>query len=173
MTAIAARRADELAAYAAGEGTRWADAGAAPVADDEVVVAVEGRRRRRGRDTGSQRLAAGWGLGTVAAAMFNSALGRLRVVALVEGVSFLVLLFVAMPLKYAAGMPSAVKVVGSVHGGLFVLFLLALLQAWDERSWKLSRVVTAFVASVVPFGTFWFDRSLREEQARAVAVPAA
>jgi integral membrane protein len=103
--------------------------------------------------------------------MLKSALGRLRVVALVEGVSFLVLLFVAMPLKYAAGLPNAVKYVGWAHGGLFLLFLLALFHTWDEAKWPLSRVATAFVASVVPFGTFWFDRSLREEQARA-ATPA-
>ena len=101
--------------------------------------------------------------------MFKSALGRLRVIALVEGVSFLVLLFVAMPLKYAAGMPTAVRAVGSVHGGLFLLFLLALFQAWDEAKWPLSRAGVGFVASVVPFGTFWFDRSLREEMARSQA----
>lgn len=98
--------------------------------------------------------------------MFKSAIGRLRVVALVEGVSFLVLLFVAMPLKYAAGMPAAVRIVGGIHGGLFLLFLLALFQAFDEAKWPVSRAAVGFVASVVPFGTFWFDRSLREEQAR-------
>lgn len=98
--------------------------------------------------------------------MFKSALGRLRVIALVEGVSFLVLLFIAMPLKYAAGMPMAVKIVGGIHGGLFLLFLLAVFHAMDEAKWPLSRAFVAFVASVVPFGTFWFDRSLREEQAR-------
>lgn len=104
--------------------------------------------------------------------MFKSALGRLRVIALVEGVSFLVLLFVAMPLKYAADMPEAVRWVGSAHGGLFLLFLLALLQAWDEAKWPLSRAAIGFVASVVPFGTFWFDRSLREEMARRPELPA-
>lgn len=106
--------------------------------------------------------------------MLKSAIGRLRVVALVEGVSFLVLLFIAMPLKYAAGMPMAVKLVGGVHGGLFLLFLLAVFQAMDEGKWPLSRAGLAFVASLVPFGTFWFDRSLREEQARTqVAAPTA
>lgn len=98
--------------------------------------------------------------------MLKSAIGRLRVVALVEGVSFLVLLFVAMPLKYAAGMPGAVKIVGGIHGGLFLLFLLALFQAFDEGKWPLSRAAIGFAASVVPFGTFWFDRSLRAEQVR-------
>jgi integral membrane protein len=101
--------------------------------------------------------------------MFKSALGRLRVIALVEGVSFLVLLFVAMPLKYAAGMPMAVRIVGAIHGGLFLLFLWALMQATDEAKWPWSRAGAAFVASVVPFGTFVFDRSLRAEQARAAA----
>lgn len=97
--------------------------------------------------------------------MLKSAIGRLRVVALVEGVSFLVLLLVAMPLKYAAGMPLAVKYVGWAHGGLFMLYLLALFQAFDEAKWPVSRALKAFVASVIPFGTFVFDRSLRDEQA--------
>ena len=90
--------------------------------------------------------------------MVKTALGRLRIVALVEGVSFLVLLFVAVPLKYAAGMPVAGEIVGGVHGGVFLLFLLALFQAMEEAKWPVSRAAVGFVASVVPFGTFAFTR---------------
>ncbi|MEZ4453396.1 MAG: DUF3817 domain-containing protein [Nannocystaceae bacterium] len=97
--------------------------------------------------------------------MLRSPLGRLRLIGLVEGASFLLLLGVAMPLKYLADMPMAVRVVGSAHGGLFLLFLVALYQAADDRSWGFGRVATAFIASVVPFGTFVFDRSLRAEEA--------
>ena len=92
-----------------------------------------------------------------------SALRQLRLVALLEGTSFLVLLFVAMPLKYLAGLPLAVRIVGSVHGLLFLMFLAALYRAGSQRGWPLSRWLVAFVASVVPFGTFVFDSSLRRE----------
>ena len=98
-----------------------------------------------------------------------TALRQLRLVALLEGTSFVVLLFIAMPLKYLAGLPLAVRVVGSVHGVLFLLFLAVLLRAGSERGWPVSRWLIAFVSSVVPFGTFIFDRSLRREIAEMSA----
>ena len=92
-----------------------------------------------------------------------TALRQLRLVAFLEGSSFLVLLFIAMPLKYLAGLPLAVRIVGLVHGLLFLLFLAALYRAGSQRGWPLRRWAIAFVSSVVPFGTFVFDRSLRSE----------
>ena len=93
----------------------------------------------------------------------NHALRRLRLVALLEGVSFLVLLFIAMPLKYLADQPLAVRIAGSIHGGLFLIFLAALYRAGGVCRWPWRRSLHAFVASIVPFGTFVFDRSLRRE----------
>jgi integral membrane protein len=90
-------------------------------------------------------------------------LRQLRLVAFLEGVSFLVLLFIAMPLKHLAGFPLAVRIVGLVHGLLFLIFLAALYRAGSQRGWPLRRWLIAFVSSVVPFGTFVFDRSLRRE----------
>jgi integral membrane protein len=92
-----------------------------------------------------------------------TALRQLRLVALVEGASFLALLFVAMPLKYLVGLPLAVRIVGSIHGVLFIAFVLALIRVSVARAWPFSRSLLAFVASIVPFGTFVFDRSLRRE----------
>ena len=77
--------------------------------------------------------------------------------------SFLVLLFVAMPLKYLAGLPLAVRIAGSIHGLLFVAFVLALIWVSVARGWPISRALLAFVSSIVPFGTFAFDVSLRRE----------
>jgi integral membrane protein len=94
------------------------------------------------------------------------ALRHLRAIALAEGVSFLALLLVAMPLKYLAGFPLAVRVVGLVHGLLFLAFLVALLRAASDRGWPLRRSALAFLSSIVPFGTFVFDRSLRREIAQ-------
>ena len=90
-------------------------------------------------------------------------LRQLRLVAFLEGSSFLILLFVAMPLKYLAGIPLAVRVVGSIHGALFLLFLAALYRAARARDWPRRRSFTAFMASILPFGTFVFDASLRRE----------
>ena len=92
-----------------------------------------------------------------------TALRHLRLVALLEGTSFLVLLFIAMPLKYLADQPLAVRIVGSLHGLLFLIFLAALYRAGSVRRWPFRRSVHAFIASIVPFGTFVFDRSLRHE----------
>ena len=93
-----------------------------------------------------------------------SSLRQLRVVAFLEGISFLILLFVAMPLKYAAGLPGAVRVVGMANGVLFILFCVALFRAATDREWPFGRWAGAFVASLVPFGTFVLDRSLRREE---------
>lgn len=95
--------------------------------------------------------------------LLTSPLGRLRVVAFLEGVSFLVLLGIAMPLKYAFGQPLAVKHVGMAHGVLFVLYVLLLLGAALEHGWSARKILLAFGASLVPFGTFWADKKLFRE----------
>ena len=87
-------------------------------------------------------------------------LGRLRLVAFLEGISFLVLLLIAMPLKYLAGQPQAVKQVGMAHGLLFVLYLFLLLQQGLERRWSVGKLGLGFLASLVPLGTFWADKKL-------------
>jgi integral membrane protein len=90
-------------------------------------------------------------------------LRRFRWVAFLEGLSFVLLLFLAMPLKYWAGMPLAVRIVGSVHGLLFVAFIWALFEVATERGWPARRWGTALLSSLLPFGTFVFDRSLERE----------
>lgn len=89
-------------------------------------------------------------------------INQLRIIGFVEGVSYLVLLFVAMPLKYLAGWPDAVRVVGMAHGVLFMMFVVWVLIVGRQSRWRFSRYMCAGVASVVPFGTFVFDRTLRQ-----------
>lgn len=91
----------------------------------------------------------------------NDLLTRFRLVALLEGVSFLVLLFIAMPLKYGWDMPLAVRITGSVHGFLFIAFLYYLLLVRQSRNWPFRMTALAFLASLLPFGTFVLDRKLR------------
>lgn len=90
-------------------------------------------------------------------------IGWLRAIAFLEGCSFLLLLGIAMPLKYIWDMPLAVRIVGAVHGGLFILFCVALVRAWSAARWSLSFAVQVFVSSIVPFGTFYMDGRLRRE----------
>jgi integral membrane protein len=66
-----------------------------------------------------------------------------------------------MPLKYLAGHPEAVRVVGSLHGGLFVIYVLMVFLAARRFSWKPATVLLALAAAVFPFGPFWFDAKLR------------
>jgi integral membrane protein len=92
--------------------------------------------------------------------LFKTQLGRLRILAFMEGISFLVILFITMPLKYIFKMPEPNKVFGLAHGVLFVLYVLAVVQIKIEQNWKISTTFWALVASVVPFGTFWADKKI-------------
>jgi len=87
----------------------------------------------------------------------------LRTAGIAEGISFLVLLFVAMPLKYFFHQPLAVTVIGWIHGVLFVGFVSL---AWDVKT-DLNKpfkwLLTALGAALIPAGTFFFDRVLKKE----------
>ena len=96
-----------------------------------------------------------------------SAVRHVRLAGILEGVSYLVLLGIAMPLKYLAGYPLAVRIVGSAHGVLFVWFVIALLRAHYARRWSLLVSAQLFVASLVPFGFFLVEPKLRREIASA------
>lgn len=101
----------------------------------------------------------------------HAALGRLRSIALVEGISYLLLLFIAMPLKYLAGFEAAVSVVGWAHGILFMLYVISVVETSYARKWPFRRILWAMIASVIPFATFVLEKQLRrEQQAVAVAV---
>ena len=92
-----------------------------------------------------------------------------RKIAFSEGVSFIVLLVIAMPLKYWAGMPMAVTIVGGLHGLLFVAFIV---MAWEvKREYKKDWgwLAKSFVASIVPFGTFWMDSRYWKKEEIALA----
>jgi integral membrane protein len=93
----------------------------------------------------------------------RSEVGRFRLVSLLEGVSYLLLLGVGVPLKYGFDQPLVVKVMGRIHGGLFVFFCLSLIQAAIAASWGWSKVMRALGASLVPFGALWLERTLRRE----------
>lgn len=88
-----------------------------------------------------------------------------RMIALSEGTSFLILIFIAMPMKYMMGMPLAVRIVGSIHGFLFLLYIARLAILRSKYQWDNRFSLQAFIASILPFGTFLFDKYLREKEA--------
>jgi len=94
----------------------------------------------------------------------ESALQRFRVVAICEGISFLILLFIAMPLKYYADFPQAVLIVGWIHGALFIAYMLALLNVKLTYMWGLKKILLAIFASVIPFGPFIFDKNILSKE---------
>ncbi|MFY8215549.1 MAG: DUF3817 domain-containing protein [Chthoniobacterales bacterium] len=92
--------------------------------------------------------------------------GRLRMIALIEGVSFLLLLGIAMPLKYGWGYDQAVRWTGWAHGLLFVLFCVALALAMQAAKWPIWKAGIVFVAALLPFGPFLIDHRLRDDSPR-------
>jgi integral membrane protein len=95
--------------------------------------------------------------------IMGSSMNKFRFIGILEGISYLVLLLIAMPLKYLADKPEAVKYVGWAHGLLFVSFGLNLLIVWKQYRWSFGKATGAFVASLLPFGTFILDKQLKKE----------
>jgi integral membrane protein len=89
----------------------------------------------------------------------NTALGRLRIVAFLEGCSYLLLGF-TMILKYKYAMPQPNYIVGLAHGLLFVLYVVLLIQVSFLHKWSIVKMFWAFMASLIPFGTFYADKAL-------------
>jgi integral membrane protein len=88
----------------------------------------------------------------------------LRLVGITEGISFLILLLIAMPLKYYFGWPIAVKVVGWMHGVLFVAYIGAVFLAIKTMKWNWFSVGIALAASLIPIGTFVLDKSWKRRE---------
>ncbi len=91
--------------------------------------------------------------------LLKTALGRLRIVAFMEGCSYLLLGF-TMILKYKYAMPLPNYIVGLAHGILFVLYVFLLLQVSFKQRWSILKMFWAFLASLIPFGTFYADKAL-------------
>lgn len=85
---------------------------------------------------------------------------KLRWLGFIEGGSLLALLFIAMPLKYMAGMPEYVRAVGMIHGILFIIYVMWAAIVASEKKWTFKKLLFAWVVSVVPFGPFIFDKKI-------------
>lgn len=81
-----------------------------------------------------------------------------RIVAFLEGVSYILLLFIAVPLKYWGGDDSYVKLLGMPHGLLFISYLILAFLIKDDEQWGNKDFGIIMLASILPFGTFYIDR---------------
>lgn len=87
-----------------------------------------------------------------------------RKVAWFEGLSYIALLFIAMPMKYLMDMPLAVRIVGSIHGALFIAFMVYMYLMHDEYGKDKKWIIKAFLASIIPFGTLLMEKEWKQEE---------
>lgn len=93
--------------------------------------------------------------------LLKNNIGRLRIIGFLEGMSLLVLLFVAVPLKYYAGNPGMVKTLGPIHGALLLLFIFNTLSVGVEQKWQFKTITwKVLLACIIPFGTFYIDHKI-------------
>lgn len=87
---------------------------------------------------------------------------RLRQIAIIEGISYILLLFIAVPLKHLMGLPVYVRVLGPIHGVLFILYVAAVFQAAPVQRWSARQIALALAAGLLPWGTFVLEARLRK-----------
>jgi integral membrane protein len=103
----------------------------------------------------------------VTAKLLQSPIGRVRLLGWIEGVSYVLLMFIAMPMKYLAGQPLMVEIVGWIHGGLFIGLALLVAITWLLRQLTFGLSVLVMVAALLPFGPFVIDRWLQRAESRS------
>jgi integral membrane protein len=96
-------------------------------------------------------------------------LSRLRLLAYLEGTSFLVLMGIGMPLKYMYEMPTPNYVIGMAHGILFIAYCIWVMIVRAEKKWNFKKTFLALLASLLPFGTFVADAKIFKKE--VVAIP--
>lgn len=98
---------------------------------------------------------------------FSTKIGRLRILALLEGLSLIVLIGIAVPLKYLFQDQALVKAMGPVHGMLFILFIINTISVGIEYKWKFKETTwKVLLACIVPFGTFYVDHTILSKMQR-------
>jgi len=87
-----------------------------------------------------------------------------KYLAITEGYSFLLILFVTMPLKYLAGFGMLNKIIGMAHGFLFISYIVVAILVWQLKKWDFKTLLIVMAMSVVPFGTFWMEEKYLSEE---------
>lgn len=99
--------------------------------------------------------------------LITTNIGRLRLIALAEGISLLILVFIAVPLKYASHDPSLVRTMGPVHGALFLLFVMNAVSVAIQQKWKADTTIKVLLSCILPAGTFFADHFILRPAYRA------
>jgi integral membrane protein len=104
--------------------------------------------------------------------LFKTQIGRLRIVGFLEGISLLLLIFVAVPLKHYFNDPTLVKNLGPVHGTLFLLFIFMTISVGVEEKWSFKDTTwKVLLACIIPFGTFYIDRHILKKAEHSKSSP--
>jgi integral membrane protein len=88
----------------------------------------------------------------------------LRIFSILDGISFLYLLFHSIYSKRIMGIEEAIRIPGMIHGAIFCLFAVALYLTWDKLKWPLKRAAFVFLCALIPFAPFFLEASLKKEQ---------
>ncbi|WP_106793751.1 DUF3817 domain-containing protein [Aquimarina sp. Aq78] len=81
-----------------------------------------------------------------------------RLISYLEGISYLLILFVTMPLKYIFESPEPNQIIGMAHGFLFLIYIVFAFLVKPEKKWNIKTLMIVLACSIIPFGTFWMDR---------------
>ncbi|KWW15465.1 MULTISPECIES: DUF3817 domain-containing protein [Peribacillus] len=95
--------------------------------------------------------------------MFSTAFGWFRFITIIEGISYVLLLAIGMPIKYILNIGEATLILGSIHGFLFVVFGLLLLYVSLQSKWSFVKMALIFIVSFIPFGNFVIDRKVLKQ----------
>ena len=95
----------------------------------------------------------------------SSSIDRLRLASILDGISYLILLGIAMPLKYVWEMPLAVRIVGSLHGFFFLALCACLLEVLLRKRLSFGWCVIVFLCALLPLAPFFLDRKLKQKRA--------
>lgn len=96
---------------------------------------------------------------------FSTLLGQYRSIAVLEGISYL-LLAITVPVKYLLDMGTPNKIVGMIHGVLFIGFVIYTMVLHNDRKWGTRMTLVCLVCSILPFGTFWLDKNFLQKLER-------
>ena len=91
-----------------------------------------------------------------------------RIVALFEGISYVLLLGLAVPIKYLLGEPMFVKILGMPHGLLFLAYIILAVMVSAEEKWSTRTLGEVLLASIIPFGTFYIDRKYLKKESQKI-----
>lgn len=98
--------------------------------------------------------------------MLKTGIGRFTIISMLEGLSLLLLVFVGVPVKYFFQDPLPVKILGPIHGGLFLLYIVMMIPVALDKKWNVFTIVKLLIASIIPFGFIYIDRTILRPELR-------